>query len=106
MVHTKLAPMMSPPARLSRPPTAIAQPYLSAGWPRLTLQHRSPDASGCAVVGAADVVDRGAETEIAPGLVDAQVGDDVRNPEAVVVGALIGEAVVGGSANREGCEAG
>ncbi len=53
------------------------------------------DLTGRGVVAAAHVVDRGRHAEVAPGLVDAQVGHNVRNAEAVVGRALDGVAAVG-----------
>ena len=77
---------MSPPARLNLAPPANAQPYLSSGWPLLTQLPVIPqhlDRRGI-IVRAAGVMQSGADAGEAPGLINAQVGDDVRHPEAEV----------------------
>ena len=73
--------------RLNLAPPANAQPYLSAGWPLLTQLPVAPQRlRGCGVVvGAAGVMQSSADAGEAPGLIDAQVGDDVRHPEAEAV---------------------
>ena len=54
------------------------------------------DVVRCAVVGAAGVVKRAADAREAPGLIDAQVGDDIGQAEAVERRVLIGERGVAG----------
>ena len=58
-------------------PPANAQPYLIFGMAVVDHVRRR-------IVGAAYVMERGADAGEAPGLVNAQVGDDVRHPEAEV----------------------
>ena len=64
-------------------------------------------AVGSTVIGAAGVVQRNADAGIAPGLIDAQVGDDVGHPETEVAvidrkGVVIGHRTVGSEEARRG----
>ena len=66
---------MSPPGRLNLAPPANAQPYLIFRMAVVDHVRRR-------IVGAAGIVQSGADAGKAPGLINAQVGDDVRDPEA------------------------